>query len=284
LSNNLSSRFAIESDEKNFSVGSDSKANRFTIFLKDAWVQWRFHKYHGVIIGLQGTPPYEVVEVTWGNRFLEKTILDLRGLLSTRELGVALKGQFDSIGIIKYHLLIGNNSPSKPEEDKYKRFYGQITVSPLQNFVFHLYADYQSKQSVADTFINKKVSNDVLISALGIGYRKKDKLMAGIESYISTFQNDYNTGTALVNRNGYGLSAYGTYYFTTKVAAVVRYDYFEPNNKKTGDIRHLFIVACNIKPVEKFTIAPNIVVESFEKTNRTITESVTARISFNWSF
>ncbi|MCX7986658.1 MAG: hypothetical protein N2662_06945, partial [Bacteroidales bacterium] len=47
LSNNLSSRFAIESDEKNFSVGSDSKANRFTIFLKDAWVQWRFHKYHG---------------------------------------------------------------------------------------------------------------------------------------------------------------------------------------------------------------------------------------------
>lgn len=281
---NFSSRIALESDEKNFTASSDGKANRFSMYLKDGWVQWRFHSYHALIVGLQATPPYEMMEGVWGNRFLEKTIIDLRGILSTRELGVGLKGQFDSTGVVKYHLLIGNNSASKPENDKYKRFYGQVIFSLVSGLSLLIYADYQMQASVRDTFIRQMVSGDILTNAFSVGYKKKDKLSAGIDYYLRNAKNAYNTGSALDNQTGMGFSAYGTYLFSPKVAAVLRYDYFEPNSKKSGDTRQLFIVACNLKPVEKFTISPNIVVESYEKTTRTITESVTARISFNWTF
>ncbi|MGC8823611.1 MAG: hypothetical protein ACP5PZ_03315 [Bacteroidales bacterium] len=285
LSRDFTSRIAVESDEKNFTASADNKSYRFTMFLKDAWVQWRFHANHAVIVGLQATPPYGMMEGTWANRFLEKTILDLRGLVSTRELGVGLKGQFDSTGIVKYHLLIGNNSPSKPEDNKYKRFYGQVIITPIANLALLIYTDYQMQASMRDTFINKTVSTDILTNAFSIGYTKKDKLSAGVDVYLTNAKNAYNTGSALENKSGMGVSMYGTYYFSSKVAAVLRYDYFEPNSKTSGDTRQLFIVACNLKPTEEFTISPNVVVESYEKIGtRDIKESVTARISFNWSF
>lgn len=281
----FSSRIALESDEKNFTASADNKSYRFSMFLKDAWVQWRFHMNHAVIFGLQATPPFEMMEGIWGNRFLEKTIIDLRGVVATRELGIGLKGQFDSTGTIKYHLLIGNNSPSKPEDNKYKRFYGQIIVSPIANLSFLVYTDYQMQASVRDTFIGKMVSGDILTYAFSVGYKKKDKLSAGVDVYLINAQNAHNSGIALENRSGMGISTYGTYYFSPKVAAVLRYDYFEPNNKVSGDTRQLFIVACNLKPSERFTIAPNVVMESYEKIgNRSITESISARISFNWTF
>lgn len=285
LNSDFTSRITVESDEKNFTASADNKSYRFTMFLKDAWVQWRFHAYHAVVVGLQATPPYGMMEGTWGNRFLEKSILDLRGLVSTRELGVGLKGQFDSTGMVKYHLLIGNNSPSKPEDNKYKRFYGQVIISPIANLALLVYADYQMQASVLDTFVNKAVSTDILTSAFSIGYSKNDKISAGMDFYLTSAKNAYNTGSALDNKSGLGISTYGTYYFSPKVAAVLRYDYFEPNSKASGDTRQLLIVACNLKPTDKFTISPNVVMESYEKVgNRDIKESVTARISFNWSF
>ncbi len=285
---NLTSRISLESDEQNLTVGSDNKAKRLTIYLKDAFVQWKFHRWHSVVMGLQITPPYQLMESElWQNRFLEKTIIDLRKAIPTRDIGISLKGQLDSTGRFKYHLFVANGSGEKPENDKYKRFYLQLEASPINNFYCLAYSDYQNKAKVTDSIMNKRVSSDIVTFALALGYKEKNKYTLALEGYQTISFHAYQpTATnPLETLQGIGISVFGIYHFSSIINAVIRYDYFEPNSKKSGDSRQFIIAACNFNIDSKLTLSPNVVIESYEKTNnKNYKNSITARLSFNWSF
>ncbi len=289
FNSNLSTRLRLESDEANFTSNLDGdKANKFSMFVKDAYLDWGFSEGHKLIVGIQPTPAFSASESNWGNRYIEKTIMDLRKIVPSRDLALSLKGKMDANGMFKYWLMYGNNGAGSPEKDKYKRYFAQLEVLPLANFNFTLYGDFQSRASIDNFFVaGETLSNNILTSAFYAGYKMKDKFSAGMEVYFRTVQNGYQLADAYTDSKGFGVSVFGTYHFSQKVNAFGRFDNFEPNSHEnaTNDKRHLIIGGLAFRPNSQLTVSPNFLVETYEGSGADeVDSSVTARLTASWSF
>ncbi|GAO28468.1 hypothetical protein [Geofilum rubicundum] len=289
FNSSLKTRLRLESDESNFTtnMGGD-KANKFTMFIKDAYLDWGYADGHNLIVGIQPTPAFSASESNWGNRYIEKTIMDLRKVVPSRDLALSLKGKIDGDGMFKYWFMYGNNGAGSPEQDKYKRYFAHLEVLPLANFNFTIYGDYQSRASIDNTFVaDETLSNNILTSAVYAGYKMKDKFSAGAEVFFRTVQNGYQMGDDYTDSKGFGLSVFGTYHFTQKINAFGRFDHFEPNSHAdaTNDKRQLIIGGLAYRPNSKLSISPNFLVETYEGSDADeVDSSVTARLTASWSF
>ncbi len=267
--------------------------NKLALFIKDAYLKWKdIWEGSDLSIGIQPTPTWQISEGIWGNRFLEKTTLDLRGIASSRDFAVSLSGKFDASGVFKYWLMIGNNSGSAAETDKYKRFYAHIQYTPVKQFTATLYADLKARPNINDPASTSNppatVVNNDLTYALFLGYKEKDAYTFGVEGFLNPRQNGMVKNGELKDRTGMGLSAFASYNFMKEIAVVGRYDYYDPNTDSDvkGDSRNWFIFSLNYKPDEKVTISPNVVIETYESipNGRSIDASITPRITFFYTF
>ncbi|OFY23377.1 MAG: hypothetical protein A2X02_08730 [Bacteroidetes bacterium GWF2_29_10] len=288
-SSKISSRFRLESDETNFTTNlSGDKANKFGMFIKDAFVKLNYFKSNTLWIGIQATPAFEISESFWGNRYIEKTIMDLRGAVPSRDLAISLRGNIDSKGLFKYWVMYGNSNAGLPESDIYKRLFGHVEISPVKDLSVTLYSDYQFKKSISDAFkANHQLSNNILTSAFFIGYKKKNKMSVGVDTYYRIVDNGYKLSNKYENQEGYGLSAFAMYYIKPQINVFARFDRFEPNldNNSKGDTRNLYIGGLCYNYNEKLAISPNIFIETFEKTgNIDIENSITPRLTLTWAF
>jgi hypothetical protein len=288
ISESFSTRFRLEADQS-----SNTSSNKIIVYVKDAFLQWKnIFKGSDLIFGIHPTPAYEISEGIWGNRFLEKTIMDLRGIVSSRDLGVSLKGKLNDEGIFKYWLMVGNNSASVPEVDKYNRIYAHIQYSPIKQITATAYADLKFRPDInnpASTSIPPAtLANNDLTYALFLGYKEKDAYTFGVEGYLTTRQNGNVSGTEYKDKNGIGVSTFASYNFSPVFTVVGRYDYFDPNSDSNykGDSRNWFIFSLNYKPDEKVTISPNIIVETYESipNGPSIDASITPRITLFYTF
>lgn len=263
-------------------------------FVKDAYIKWK-NIFGGaeLIAGLQPTSAYEISEAVWGYRSLEKTIMDLRGIVSARDLAVSLRGKLDGQGMIGYWVMLGNSSGTGAETDKYKRAYGHIALKPTDNIQVTVYADYKIQPAVNDlksTSTPKATLNhDALTTALFVGYTEKDQFKFGVEGMVNTTPNDFKDGSAdsLVARNAVGLSIFGSYNVTNELILLGRFDMFDPNmnDKSKGDSRNYIIVGAEWKTDKNVSIMPNIQYETYEKIGtRSIDASLTARITLFYTF
>jgi hypothetical protein len=285
----LTTRLRLESDEANFTSNQDgNKANKFSLFVKDAYLNWSYTEGHSLIVGIQPTPAFNASESNWGNRYIEKTIMDLRKIVPSRDLALSLKGKIDANGMLKYWVMYGNNSAGSPEEDKYKRYFMHVEVLPLANFNMTIYGDYQSRESLDNSFVEgATLSNNILTSAIYAGYKLKDKFATGVEVYFRTIQNGYQITDAYTDSKGFGVSLFGTYHFSEKINAFGRFDVFEPNSHEnaTNDKRNLIIAGLAYQPTGELTISPNFLVETYEASGADkVDSSVTARLTASWSF
>lgn len=77
ISKGISGRFRLEADESALSI--DGKRSQF---VNDASIRWEgIFDGDNVILGIQPTLAFQISEGWWGYRSLEKTILDLRGIV-----------------------------------------------------------------------------------------------------------------------------------------------------------------------------------------------------------
>ena len=288
ISESFSTRIRLEADQI-----SNTSTGKIGLFVKDAYLQWKdIFKGSDLFFGISPTPTYKVTESIWENRFLEKTIMDLRGIVPSRDLAVALKGKIDSEGMFKYWLMIGDGTGNKPETDKYKRFYGHLQFTPIKQLTATLYADLKARPNIDDptstTNPPETVANNDLTYALFLGYKEKDTYSFGAEAFLTQRQNGMVTNGELANKSGMGLSVFGTYYFSKMLSFAGRFDNYNPNTDSDvkGDSRNWFIFSLNYKPDEKVTISPNVVIETYESipNGRSIDASVTPRITFFYSF
>lgn len=288
ISESFTTRFRLEADQV-----SNTSDGKIGVFVKDAYLQWKnIFKGSDFIFGIQPTPAFEVSEGVWGNRFLEKTIMDLRGIVSSRDLAVTLKGEIDSEGIFKYWLMIGDGSGNKPETDKYKRFYAHIQYTPIKQLTATLYADLKARPKIDDPTSASNppatVANNDLTYALFLGYKEKDAHAFGVEGFLNPRQNGMVKNGELKDRTGMGLSAFASYNLSKELAAAGRFDYYDPNTDSDakGDSRNWFIFSLNYKPDEKVTISPNVVIETYESipNGRSIDASITPRITLFYTF
>jgi len=288
ISNDFSTRFRLESQTL---VSVENTL--FLTYIKDAYLNWKnIFKGSNFIFGIQPTPAFGVAEDYWNYRSLERTILDLRRIVGSRDLGASLKGRLNSSGSIKYWVMYGNGSSLGSEGDRYKRTYAQIDLQPAKEWRITLYGDYRFKADKEFELINQNFSNDALTTDLFLGYQEKDKFTIGLESFLQVNYNDAiiddQTDYIIQNRNALGVSLFGWYKFTDALIGVGRYDYYDPNisGDFRGDSRNLFIAGLSFVLNEKVAITPNFLFETYEQpeNGKTIDPSLTGRITFYFEF
>ena len=292
IADNFSSRFRLETDQ---SANSNTAGGKLGVMVKDAWLKWsNIFAGSDLIFGLSPTPAFDVAEGAWGHRYLEKTILDLNGVVSSRDLGIDLKGKFDDAGMVKYWLKIGNNSGNAPETDKYKRFYGLLEFDPSPNLLITVYGDYASAANKRDTALASFVSNGAFVGSFLLNYRQKGSFSIGVEGFIKSQANNYTTNAhsvALASQSGNGISVWGFVNLSDKVQLVARYDGYDPNTANSNaasisDAKGLLLAGLQFNPSKNTAITPNIEIIHYQAkpTNGGVSQDVIPRVTFFWEF
>jgi hypothetical protein len=285
ISEKFTARFRLEADQVEMTSKKD-KSSKTAVFVKDAYLKWK-NVFEGsdLIFGIQPPPAYEISEAAWGYRSLDKTIMDLRGIVSSRDLGLSLKGKIDHDGNYNYWVMWGNNSGVNAETDKYNRFYGHVHVKPVKNLQATFYADYNQKPKILSSDSSKMVDNNATTIGAFAGYSEKDKYSMGLEAFRQSTQNGLDKSKT---NHAIGLSVFGSYFITPTLAAVGRFDYFDPSNDKNakGDARNYFISGLNWKLDKNVSVIPNIQYETYQKApgESSLDASTTFRITFFYTF
>ena len=239
LSVKFSTRFRLEVDGK--SLTSDGKLG---VNVKAAYLLAKNVVPRGnFLFGVLGTPIWENSEEFWGYRSIEKTIADFRGLGSSADLGIELKGFLDEGHKIGYLAMIGNGGGQKPEVNRYKKLYLSIPLAPIANFKVEPYADYEGGYSGTE-----KVTYKLF---LGYGFKK-----VAIGGEIVDRVNHSPSG----NQEPFGLSVFArTAPPTAKLAAFARFDRWQPNTRAANRIdQDLYIAGFDWQAYKDVHVMPNV--------------------------
>ena len=293
ISEQFVARFRMEGD---FTAVEGGGAAAQKLFIKDAYLRWK-NVFTGsdLIFGEQPTPAFDIAETMWGYRSLEKTIMDLRGIISSRDLGISLKGKFDEGGIFNYWVMVANNSSTNTENDKYKRVSLLIQVKPSKNLTATVHGDFKAQANINDPKSTAvppaTIANNVMTGSVFLAYTEPDHFLFGGEGFIQSTAHGYlePAATSLTSRSALGISVYGWYNVSAMVALVGRFDYFDPNSNSNskGDARNYIIGGVSFKPDKNVSITPNIQVETYESLpngGRSFDASITGRLTFYYVF
>lgn len=135
-------RFRLELN----SSGDFKTSSNLTPYAKDAYLGIKLGKSKS-FIGLSPTPTWEFIENFWGYRAVEKTPGDLYKIASSRDTGIAFKGEISPH--FSYHFLLGNGEGTKSEVNKDKRAYLSLLFKKEPVF-FELYTDYGEGKDETD--------------------------------------------------------------------------------------------------------------------------------------
>ncbi len=286
ISEKFTTRFRLEVDP----IATLFPNNKIGTMVKDAYLMWK-NVFSGsnLVFGIQPSPTFDASESYWGYRSLEKTIMDLRGIVPSRDFGVALKGKLTGDGMVNYWLMFANGSGNSPETDKYKRYYGQLSIKPSSDFYAMVNVDFQDRAQIADPYnAGKKVDDGTFTASAFVTYGQSGSFKLGAEAFTQSTSNGYNNGTALASKSALGLSFWGSVFLQSDLAVVLRYDNFDPNtdSNSKGDMRNLIIGGLDWKVDKNVSIMPNIYYESYEAPTNGATPkaAVTGRVTLFWVF
>jgi hypothetical protein len=238
LSFRFSTRFRLEMDGK--SLTSDGKLG---VNVKAAYAQARsVYPRADVLVGVLSTPIWEGSEEFWQYRSIEKTIGDFRGIGSSADVGIELKGFADSDHHVGYVAMIGDGPGQKAEDNRYKKFYLSL---PLRAGDLRLepYADYENAFGAKDRATYK----------LFVGYALK-WLAVGAE--ILDRVNHRPTGG---NQEPHGYSVFARGGPTPAISAFARVDVWEPDHRLANRVdQQLWIAGLDWQPIKDAHFMPNV--------------------------
>jgi len=308
ISDQFTTRFRLEADQAAATSaptasGDVLPSGKVSVFVKDAYLMWK-NVFSGsnIIFGVQPTPAYDVSEAAWGYRSLEKTIMDLRGTVSSRDLGISLKGKITGDGMVNYWMMLANGSGNNVETDKYKRYYAHLQLKPITNFQATLYVDYKDVADILNSYTKSTVSNGALTTALFLGYSEPFSYNIGVEAFLQTTSNALKDTTAksYSSKSTMGFSVFGSFNIIPELAVVARYDNFNPSTDDKGKdpvavtaavangnlSRNYIIAGLSWKVDKNVSIMPNLLYETYEtpKGGKAIDASTTARLTVYYIF
>jgi hypothetical protein len=279
ISDDFSTRFRMEADQ-----GEITNNGKITTMVKDAWLQWKdIFQGSNLIFGISPTPAFDVSEGAWGHRYLEKTIMDLDGIVPSRDLGIALKGKFNDKGTIKYWLMAANGNGNSPENNKNKRFYGLLEFDPSANLLITVYGDYAANPDVANN------STDAITGAGFINYREKGKFSIGLEGFIKSQQNSYTPpGGTLGSKSALGISVWAYANLSENTQIVGRFDTYDPNTNSASNLDrvNLILAGLQFNPTKNVSVTPNVEIFTYQATspNHGDSSDIIPRLTFYWEF
>ena len=144
-------------------------------YVKDLWIEWTYSGDHSATVGVAKPLAFEISGGVWGYRSLEKTILDRRGIVESRDFGLRLDGPLLAGGDVRYALMYANNSDAQPELNRNKRVYGRLSATPTERLTLVAGGDYAEYSDRRD----RSLRLSAFAGYEGEGFR------AGLEGYRS---------------------------------------------------------------------------------------------------
>lgn len=259
-----------------------SDGNR-SVYIKTALLRWKniFHN-SDLVIGSMPTPTYSTTsEPYWGYRSLEKTIMDMRKIGASFDVGISLQGKLNDRGDVGYNFMIGNGSAAKPEADKFKKFYGDVYFKFLDQ---KLIADFGADNEWSQSHPYQKSKTTLKIF---LGYQTK-MVTVGLEAFSQVQKNNTILTEAppssladTVNAQASGLSVFARGTINKKLGYILRYDYYNPDSKfnksntypgsYTGIYTESFVLAgLDFTPVKNVHLMPNVWYDMYNNRNNAV--------------
>jgi hypothetical protein len=239
LSIKYSTRFRLEADSK--SLTSDGKIG---VAVKAGYLMAKNVLPRGnFFFGILPTPIFENSEEFWQYRAIEKTIADFRGIGSSADLGVELKGNVDDAHRIGYAAMIGNGLGQKPEDNRYKKLYFSLPLRPVEALRIEPFVDYEAAPAGAERITYKAFAGWEM---------KRGALGAEVVDRI-------NHIPATPTQEPFGFSVFARSKAISKVAAFARFDRWQPNTRAANRIdSDLYIAGFDWEPYKDVHFMPNI--------------------------
>jgi hypothetical protein len=222
-----------------------------SLYIKFCSFEWdNIFKGSNLTVGGIQTPGYPITEdPIWGYRPLERSAMDMRGIVSSNDVGVNLGGKFwsqkDVSGkenaVVGYNIMVGNNTNASPDNvgintadvSNFKRYYGDLYARLLgDKLVFDLYSDYHTVTPGQNDFVWRGL----------IGYKARNYNIS-FEYFNENMSNqavytpnasDKTIDTGAISRSG--ISIEGAIVLSRdkhtqdpKFSLVARYDLYNPN-------------------------------------------------------
>jgi hypothetical protein len=243
-----------------------------SVTIKALNVRWKdIYPGADLIFGQMSTLAFSMFsEKIWNYRSVEKTIVDMRGIRSSSDLGIALYGKLDSAGTYGYNVMIGNGTATRPEDltptGKHKIYSGDVFAYFLdRKIIVDLYADYQ-------TALNERQQ----VTLKGFTAYQSRPITIGVEVVSQQLNNAKSDGSAATSL---GISLFArSQVITDKLDVFARFDTFNPdNNYRDEDVipaysvsnmfRHydetFFLAGLDYAPHKNVHIIPNIWINSY---------------------
>jgi hypothetical protein len=241
MSENVSFRARLEANDA--STNDDGLP---TPFVKDLYVRWTnaIGEGHEVLLGVTSPPAFETSEGFFGYRSLEKTQMDLRGIVSSRDFGVRVQGPVASPGRIRYAVMLGNNSSVKRETDRNKRFYAQLEFQPVDRLTVTLGGDYAA------------MDDGSTVTASGFAGYRTDRFRIGAEAFLSPVRRD----APLEDADRSGVSVFAAAQASPTVELILRYDRYSTGMDGIDETGEFALVGAAFTVENRLRVIPNLVV------------------------
>ena len=239
LSIKVSTRFRLEVDSR--SLTSDGKLG---INVKAAYLNLKsIYPGGNFFVGMMTTPIFENAEEIWGYRSVERTIADFRGVASSADLGLQLRGNVDEGKRIQYNLLLGNGTGQRPESNRYKRAYAAVPLRPHDNILIEPYADFEWAPGGDERATYKAL----------VGYDTK-RFTIGAEVVDRIVH-----APGLPTAEPFGFSVFARTKPMGKMALFARFDRWQQNTRLADRIdSDLYIAGVDWEPIKDVHLMPNI--------------------------
>ena len=247
VSNRLSARLRIESDGTNF---KDEK--KLGAYMKDAYFLYNTSNIQ-FYAGLIPTPPIEIEEKYWAYRSVEKIQSDLRGLVATRDLGLAVKSNNSNLPI-NWIAMFGNNSSHGEETDKYKKLYLHSNIAFDKNFVM----------AIDLNFANDHQNKNFYYTRLGFFFPDLiERTLTSGFTIVNTIKNN-NSGKDIVSL---GSSFFSSLSLKSDIKTFIRVDLIDFNFDIINDMEYSLILGLDYKIDKNLNLIPNLYYNVYENLN-----------------
>ncbi|HEY7727611.1 MAG TPA: hypothetical protein VID50_04090 [Candidatus Eisenbacteria bacterium] len=239
LSARFSTRVRLEVDSK--SLTSDGKLGAA---VKAAYVQAKNVIPRGTFyMGVLTTPIWENAEEFWGYRSIEKTLADFRGLGSSADIGVQMKGALDPEKRIGYSVMIGNGPGQKPEDNRYKKCYLSLPLNLVEGLKLEPYVDYEPVPGKMDRATYKLFG----------GYERRRIAVGG------EIVDRVNHNASIGSREPFGYSIFARWAARADLGAFARVDGWQPDTRAANRVdSRLWIAGVDWQPYKDVHVMPNL--------------------------
>jgi len=269
LSARVATRWRFETDSKELTT----PGLKITTFIKNAYIQVKNVVPGGSgFFGMITTPIYETADEVWGYRAIEKTIADFRGLASSSDLGIEMKGFVDGGHKIGYAAMVGTGTGQRPENNRYKRYYFALPLRLIEGLTLEPYVDFEDFPSVAERTTYKALA----------GYEFR-RLALGAEVV------DQVRHSSGVTTEPFGLSVFARGKIGTTLSGYARFDRWQPNTRAANRVdSDLYIAGLDWEPMKDVHFMPNVEATQYHARGSEVgppTHDLQARLTvyYRWS-